>query len=127
MQIDLSIPNCLAIGCALQKQDRDQNITERHGLARQFFEEVLRQDPLEPNALSNLGTLCIDLNKFEESEAFLSKAVLSSPDYAGAWVNFGNLKLRQEQFTRAIAMYRMAELLTPPFLDEVFVSRSLAE
>lgn len=81
--------------------------------ARLQFEKMRGASPGHPMALINLGTIEFRSGRFEQSAAWLEKAVLIAPKSADAWMLLGMVRVHQDQPDQALAALAQAQLLAP--------------
>ena len=91
-----------------------------------IFEQVLKRATEDPRlaamgaevyAHTGLGTTLIHMDRLQEAEASLRKAVQLNPSYAEAWRNLGLCLTRQERWDEARAAYEQALRFRPDDLQ----------
>lgn len=75
-------------------------------VARRSYELALERDPSQPEALYNLGYLCLEADEFERAIELISKAVALDPKFADAWFNLGVAYEKRLGTSRSPAVYR---------------------
>jgi tetratricopeptide (TPR) repeat protein len=81
--------------------------------AEAIYQEVLRQQPDDVDALRLLGVLRVRLGQYDEGAACFRRAVDLQPDFWKAWVNLGAALSEQQDFDAAEAAYARALELQP--------------
>jgi len=97
----------IAKGIELQRGDKTDEAAE-------IFQDVLRKNPHNANAMRHLA-ICLWHNRkrLEDAEALLRRATLQAPDFAAAWLTLGGLLMEMTKFVDAIAAYEKATKLEP--------------
>jgi protein O-GlcNAc transferase len=81
--------------------------------AEQLYREVLAQEPQNPNALSNIGLILMELEQFEEALQYSQKAVAVDPTCYQALNNIGLVLKEQKQYEEALNAFQKALTLKP--------------
>lgn len=84
-------------------------------LALDAMTHVIRIDPGDPEAQSNLGALLQELGQSQAALVHLEEAVRLKPDYADAYFNLGNARRNLAMLQEAAHAYRVAISLKPDF------------
>lgn len=84
-------------------------------LALDAMSQVIRIDPGDPEAHSNLGALLQELGQPQAALKHLEEAVRLKPDYADAFFNLGNARRDLAMLHEAERAYRAAISLKPDF------------
>jgi len=70
--------------------------------AEKIFEEILRADPGDREALNNLGVLAYHRNNPDLAAHYFHGALKADPSYEDAMVNLGNCLMEKKEFPSAI-------------------------
>ncbi len=89
----------------------------RTDLALAAMETAVALLPQDPEALANLGALLTKLERAEEAEVHLKKALQIAPDLAMAYVPLGDAYQIQGRYAEAEAAFRRAVSLPYPRAD----------
>jgi len=81
--------------------------------AMRWIKQALLVDPQSAAAHSNLGSLLMDLKRFDEAVASCDKAIQLDPGFVDAHYNRGSALFELGQFADAIASFRKAVGLNP--------------
>jgi Tfp pilus assembly protein PilF len=81
--------------------------------AEHEFRMALQGAPDFPPALANLGIVMRRQQRYDEAQAWLTKAVDRDPGLATAFVNLGLLAENRGERRAAIALYRRAVTIDP--------------
>jgi tetratricopeptide (TPR) repeat protein len=76
--------------------------SRRYETAEKHYLQVLKLDENNPYTLANLAAVQIDAGKLPEAESNLKKALVSNPTDSFALAMFGTLKLKQNEFDKAL-------------------------
>jgi len=76
--------------------------------AEAIYQEVLKQNPDEADALSLMGVLCRQRKRLPEAEGFLRRAVQLRADWAPFHNNLGNVLADAGKKSEAVEAYRQA-------------------
>jgi predicted O-linked N-acetylglucosamine transferase (SPINDLY family) len=85
--------------------------------AMRWIKRALLVDPKSAAAHSNLGSLLMDLGRFEDAIASCDIAIQLSPDFADAHYNRGNALSSLGRFIDAAASFRNAVAINPQYVD----------
>jgi tetratricopeptide (TPR) repeat protein len=98
----------------------------RHAAERDHLQAIdcyLRAIALAPEAVEihfNLGTVFLELKRWDEAAACFRRAVELEPDFADAFFNLGIAHYESKDVERAIAAYRRASELAPGRTDALY-------
>jgi len=81
--------------------------------AEQLYNEVLRANPANVDALRMMGTLALGASRFDEAERYFRRAISHAPDFVGAIVDQGRALKEQNRFEAAIGCFRRAIEMEP--------------
>lgn len=84
--------------------------------AERIYDEVLRREPDNFDALRLLGVLCVKRERFDDAAALFRRAVELAPDFWKAWINLGVALGEQQKFEQAEAAFLSALALGPQSL-----------
>ncbi|MBT8141678.1 MAG: tetratricopeptide repeat protein [Gammaproteobacteria bacterium] len=109
----------LKLGLRVQKKDkRNPDILHllaliykaksRPDLAKKYFEQSLKSQPLQAVTLSNYANLLVEINENRNAVKYYSKAIKLDPQLLDAWLNLAILLNAQEDFEGAIAVIQKA-------------------
>ncbi len=90
----------------------------QHGFleeAAQSFKQVIGENPADPDAHYNLGTLYLRRNSLVEAQQSLQEAVRLRPDYPEAWNNLGMLAAQKGNDEDAIRDFQRSLQLRPSY------------
>lgn len=78
-------------------------------------DEAKQAIKLEPNAINynNLGAIYAIVNKLEEAEGLLSKAIALNPKFTDAYITLGRVQTLKGEYQKATQNYQMARELSP--------------
>lgn len=93
----------------LNKWGSHQIYTGQYAVAQELFEELLKEQPKYVPALSNLGTLYLNLGQAQEGVRLLQKAIALDPDYTLAYLNLA--EYHAQRFNTAAARAVLEQLL----------------
>jgi len=85
--------------------------------ARRIVKSVLREDPIDVNALSSMAGICMAQDAFNDAEAFLRKALELAPDFGHAWSLLSLALKEQSKFEEAVKALDKACSLEPKNAD----------
>lgn len=88
-----------------------------HEAAMRMIKRALLIDPRSATAHSNLGSLLMDLKRFEEAVASCDVAIELDPRLVDAHYNRGNALVALERFTDAVASFHNALAINPRHAD----------
>ena len=98
----------------------------RHAAERDHLQAIdcyLRAIALAPEAVEihfNLGTVFLDLKRWDEAAACFQRAITLSPDFADAYFNQGIAHYESKSVAKAIAAYRRVSELAPGRTDALY-------
>ena len=98
---------------ALQRQGVLELQGGRLDEAGQAFEQLLRIDPDNPDALANLGTVRQQQGRYEQACAAMNSALAIAPQRADIHYNLGNTLAASGRWHEAEDAYRQAITLSP--------------
>ena len=81
--------------------------------ARHCFEQAIRVQPDNPQALDAMAHACQAQGQLTEAVGYWNRAVEFQPDYADAWQNLGLALEHLDQLPEAIAAHQQAVILRP--------------
>jgi tetratricopeptide (TPR) repeat protein len=81
--------------------------------AQAVYRQALADYPNDPDVLSLLGAVCINLRQWDDAERHLDAALRLAPDHFAAHDNRGVLLARQNRFTEAVVSFQNAVELNP--------------
>ena len=81
--------------------------------AAQHYQQVLDVDPTYREALNNLGGVLEVLGRAEEAMAVYGRALAAHPNFAPAYFNLGQLKIRENDFAAGIGFLKRGVELEP--------------
>ncbi|MFT6957779.1 MAG: tetratricopeptide (TPR) repeat protein [Halieaceae bacterium] len=84
--------------------------------AEKIYDEVLRREPDNVDALRLMGILCVKRERYDDAAAFFRRAVELAPDFWKAWINLGSALGEQQKLEQAEAAYLSALALAPQSL-----------
>ena len=113
----INLGKALAIG-------RKEVSADQADKAEQEFKAALAIDPLDPDALDNLGTLYRLEGKGADAEHYFNLAIEFAPSYIKAYIDLSELLARQSRFAEADGVLEKA-LLIEPNNQEVMRDREL--
>ncbi len=85
--------------------------------ARALYEDVLRADPSQADALHMLGVLAQQRGDLPRARELIEAAVAARPTLALAQYNLGNVRAQQGDVPGAIAAYESAVAASPGFVE----------
>ncbi len=81
--------------------------------AEQVYDQVLKQQPQNPEALYGLGILAQQNHQLQVAQKLLSDAVSAKPDLFKAWFSLGNVHQTNGELPEAESAYQQAIRLRP--------------
>jgi len=81
--------------------------------AQEIYRQVLAADPRNPDVLSLLGAVCINLRQWDEAAAYLAEALRVHPAHFAALDNLGVLLAKQQRFAEAAESFSRALAIHP--------------
>lgn len=88
--------------------------------ARVCFEQALRANAGDFDALQLLGNVYLALGQFEKAYEKLQEALLLDPEFPPLLMNIGNCLSKQDEYERAIAYFDRALHARPGYEDALF-------
>jgi tetratricopeptide (TPR) repeat protein len=88
-----------------------------YAAALKTYEQLLKANPRQPEALNNVGSIQFQLGNFIEAEKCFRGAITLRPDYPEALSNLGNVLRRRGYLTESESSLRRAIKLKPNYLD----------
>ncbi|MFT6052124.1 MAG: tetratricopeptide (TPR) repeat protein [Halioglobus sp.] len=85
--------------------------------AEKIYDEVLRQEPNNVDALRLMGVLCVKRERYDDAAALFRRTVELAPDFWMAWINLGSALGEQQKLEQAEAAYLSALALAPESLN----------
>jgi tetratricopeptide (TPR) repeat protein len=92
---------------------------------RQLCEEVLREDPKNPEALMALGILAQSEGRSEQASKLLGQTAVLAPDHPLVWPIIGQVCMLKGTIPDAILAYRKALRITPASAPSVHANLGL--
>ena len=83
---------------------------ENYVLALEWFRKALEENPNDLQALSRAGTVCVPLDKFDESFEYFKRAMELDPENGDNAFNLGNAYFFHGDFGKALELYAIAEM-----------------
>lgn len=83
---------------------------ENYALALEWFRKALEENPDDLQALSRAGTVCVPLDKFDESFEYFQRALELNPENGDNAFNMGNAYFFHGDYGKALEMYAEAEM-----------------
>ena len=90
---------------------------EDYPAAELGFQAVLREQPRQVAALSNLGVIYSRTNRADQAIAVYRRALRVSPDDKAILVNLGLVYLKQEEHSRALPLFSRVVALDPQHMQ----------
>jgi len=87
--------------------------------ARTLYEEILRLDEKNPNALNLLGMIHHAEGRQEHASELIARAIEAAPSIAGFHNNLGTVRLAQRRPTEAEQSLRNAIALQPDYVEAI--------
>ena len=87
--------------------------------ARAIYEEILRLDERNANALNLLGMVHHQQGRHDHAAELIARAVHAAPRVAGFQNNLGNVRLAQRKHAEAEGHYRRAVQLQPDYVEAI--------
>ncbi len=81
--------------------------------AGQLYQEILREDPDQVDALNLLGVVLSVAGKLDAAVTLLARATELAPDFAGPFVNLGNVLQAQGRLAEAVDAFQKGLTLAP--------------
>lgn len=92
--------------------------------ARQFLQQALAKNPLQPQTLTNLGNLLVAENEISQAKKCYTKALLCDERLIDAYNGLAQCYCNEQDFTSAIDVLKKAYNLAP---DNVKVQNNLTK
>lgn len=83
---------------------------ENYALALEWFRKALEENPDDLQALSRAGTVCVPLDKFDESFEYFQRAMELNPENGDNAFNLGNAYFFHGDYGKALELYADAEI-----------------
>lgn len=83
---------------------------ENYALALEWFRKALEENPDDLQALSRAGTVCVPLDKFDESFEYFQRAMDLNPENGDNAFNLGNAYFFHGDYGKALELYAQAEI-----------------
>ena len=83
-------------------------------------QKVVRLDPKDAEAHSNMGFIFVKLNRFHDAEVCYKKAIELKADYTEAHINLGSTLDKLNRFEESESSYRKAIELKPDFAEAYY-------
>jgi len=83
---------------------------ENYALALEWFRKALEENPNDLKALSRAGTVCVPLDKYDESFEYFQKAMELNPENGDNAFNLGNAYFFHGDYSKALDLYAEAEM-----------------
>lgn len=83
---------------------------ENYALALEWFRKALEENPDDLQALSRAGTVCVPLDKFDESFEYFKRAMELNPENGDNAFNLGNAYFFHGDYGKALELYAEAEM-----------------
>ena len=78
-----------------------------------LWEDALREGSVQPRAQVNLALAYVRQGRLSDARERLEKVLVTSPDFADAWVELGNLQHKSGDYQRALHSYEQAVRIQP--------------
>jgi len=85
--------------------------------AAQLYQDILRRDPKQFDALHALGILCYQSGRLDEADRLIGEAVRINPRAADALYNRGCLLLNMSRLDEAVDCFNRAIALKPDYVE----------
>jgi predicted TPR repeat methyltransferase len=92
---------------------------EQIDAAENAFDEVLRREPEQPDALHFMGVVRHTQGRSDEAVALIREALERVPDHVTAWNNLGNVLLSASRIDEAVSAYEQSTKLAGDQPDSV--------
>lgn len=83
---------------------------ENYALALEWFRKALEEKPDDLQALSRAGTVCVPLDKYDESFEYFQKVMDLNPENGDNAFNLGNAYFFHGDYGKALELYAEAEM-----------------
>lgn len=108
--MDLTINQILQQGKAAHKKGKFEE-------AERFYREILKTQPIHPDANHNLGLIVASKDKIEEALLLFKIAIEVCPKIEQFWISYVNLLIKDNQFEKAEVISRKVIELNPDFVS----------
>ena len=81
--------------------------------AESLYQEILKTEPLNPDANHNLGVLKLSINNSSEALPLFKVATEVNPDIVQFWMSYGNALMQENQLEESETSYKKAIELDP--------------
>ena len=88
--------------------------------AEKFYKKVLNVSPNHFNSVYLLGSLLLQVKKYDLAIKLLQKAIQIQPNHSDSYNNLGNVMLELGEFTKAINCYEKAIKIKPNQADAYY-------
>lgn len=85
--------------------------------ALQAYHDAIRNNPLHPGALNNLGLLCQGNGSLTEADSLFRRAIKAGRNFAEAHNNLGNLLKKTGKNSEALEQFRTAIAIRPDYAE----------
>ncbi len=85
--------------------------------ALKYFDAVIKVNPQNGIAHSNLGNVLFELSQFEKAIHAYDKSISLNPSYAEAWSNKGNALYELERYEEALIHHDKAIAMNPSYAE----------
>lgn len=82
---------------------------DHYDLALEWFQKAIKENPNDTDALTKAGTVCVPLEKFDDSFTYFQKAVEINPENGDFIFNLGNAYFFHGEYGKALELYAEAE------------------
>ncbi|MBR3630518.1 MAG: tetratricopeptide repeat protein [Oscillospiraceae bacterium] len=83
---------------------------ENYALALEWFRKALEENPDDLQALARAGTVCVPLDRYEESFKYFQRVMELNPENGDNAFNLGNAYFFHGDFGKALELYADAEM-----------------
>lgn len=83
--------------------------------AEGFFNQILAEEPDEPDVLNKMGVICIYRKDKEKALEYFNHALDAKPEHSPSLTNLGNLELEAGNMNKAEMLYRQALRFDPQY------------
>lgn len=119
-----------AVSCCDRALSQENNLAEAYfakgvalnllGLrqeAQKAYRDAIRNNPLHPGALNNLGLLCQENGGLAEADDLFRRAIEAGRNFAEAHNNLGNLLKKTGNNSEALEQFRIALAIRPDYAE----------
>jgi tetratricopeptide (TPR) repeat protein len=89
--------------------------------AEKLYRQILRNNPVNVDALRLLGTVAFQAQRMEEAEQLFRRATVAAPDFVAAIIDLGRVLKEQGRFEDAIRSFRRVLALEPDNIQASFL------